>query len=254
MYSSVGPVFDDGDEVEVVPAQIVDDAAAKEQSRHGDQLQAPSFVAPSALEKLKALKSKRDVFSAEIGVVRAKAEAKMKKRALRKLRKSLSEQDAKELLESNDDLLAASLWPSAASKASPETPSGAAKEDSHESDNEDMEDSRRKRPKYNVEELAPYLHINDRFNGIPEPRFDPKTEKERQIEAAIEAGDWDLASRLNEDVAEEEIQSTFEKAASAKAFAEKMEKLRAEKEKRKPTKLRWTFEAKKRWELKRAPH
>jgi hypothetical protein len=84
MYSSAAPVFDDVDEVRIVSAQEVDAAAAQEAARRGDQLQAPSFVASSTLERLKSLKSKRDAFSAEIGVARAKAEAKTKKRTLKK--------------------------------------------------------------------------------------------------------------------------------------------------------------------------
>ncbi|KAG8181825.1 hypothetical protein JTE90_001479 [Oedothorax gibbosus] len=99
-------------------------------------------------------------------------------------------------------------------------------------------------------EIKPFLNINSRFQAVSHGALGPKTEMQSIIEDAIEEGDIEKAELLSDTLANKEFAGQICKAFAAKRCHEELEKEKALNKEKQKKKVRWTFEAKEKWEMK----
>ncbi|CAL1268523.1 unnamed protein product [Larinioides sclopetarius] len=115
--------------------------------------------------------------------------------------------------------------------------------------NDDEQVSEKKEEQWN--EVKPYLNVNSHLQGpVSHGEWGPKNEIETMIDDAINEGDFEKAELLSDTLASKQFAGKICKAFAAKREHEIIEKQKAIEKAKKLKKIRWTFEAKEKWQMK----
>ncbi|GES81201.1 protein FAM204A [Rhizophagus clarus] len=98
--------------------------------------------------------------------------------------------------------------------------------------------------------IAKYLHMNEHLKDVDHGRLSTKTELEKELDKAVENGDLELASKLSDQIAQNNYEIMVNKAIERKEFNEAKKREEERKANKKKPKLYWGFETKHRWETK----
>ncbi|GFU31108.1 uncharacterized protein NPIL_259701 [Nephila pilipes] len=100
-------------------------------------------------------------------------------------------------------------------------------------------------------EIKPYLTVNSHLQGpVSHGEWGPKSEVESLIDDAIAGGDFEKAEILSDTLANREFAGKIYKAYNAKRQHETNKEQEAIAKAKRMKNIRWTFDAKPRWELK----
>ncbi|RGB43907.1 hypothetical protein C1646_679386 [Rhizophagus diaphanus] len=98
--------------------------------------------------------------------------------------------------------------------------------------------------------IANYLRMNEHLKGVDHGRLSTKTRLEKELDKAVENGDLELASKLSDQIAQNNYETMVNKAIERKEFDEVKKREEERKANKKKPKLYWGFETKHRWETK----
>ncbi|CAG8521439.1 13085_t:CDS:2 [Ambispora gerdemannii] len=98
--------------------------------------------------------------------------------------------------------------------------------------------------------IAHYIGMNSQLKGVDHGRLNPKGTLEKQLDQAIKEGNLGLATKLSDEIAEQDHKKTVKEAIERKEFAEAKQREEKARANRKKPKLKWGFETKQRWETK----
>ncbi|GFX26001.1 uncharacterized protein TNCV_2303821 [Trichonephila clavipes] len=121
----------------------------------------------------------------------------------------------------------------------------------HKEQNSVSEESTEKKEEKEWKGIKPYLTINSHLQGpVSHGEWGPKNEVESLIDDAIAEGDFEKAELLSDTLANREFAGKICKAYAAKRQHENNKEQEAIAKAQRMKKIRWTFDAKARWELK----
>ncbi|CAG8443755.1 11257_t:CDS:2 [Ambispora leptoticha] len=98
--------------------------------------------------------------------------------------------------------------------------------------------------------IAHYIGMNSQLKDVDHGRLNPKGILEKQLDQAIREGNLNLATKLSDEIAEQDYKKTVKEAIERKEFAEAKQREEKARANRKKPKLKWGFETKQRWETK----
>ncbi|CAI2179232.1 7555_t:CDS:2 [Funneliformis geosporum] len=87
--------------------------------------------------------------------------------------------------------------------------------------------------------IAKYMHMNEHLKGIDHGRLSAKDELENELDKAVDNGDLELASRLNDQLAQNKYETAVIKAIERKEFDETKKREEEKKANKKKPKLIW---------------
>ncbi|RIB09781.1 hypothetical protein C2G38_2207866 [Gigaspora rosea] len=98
--------------------------------------------------------------------------------------------------------------------------------------------------------LVKYVNMNSHLKGVDHGRLAPKGRLEKELDKAVANGDFELASKISDQIAQKNYENTIQEAIERKEYDERKRREEELKAKKKKPKLKWGFESKHRWETK----
>ncbi|XP_067658070.1 protein FAM204A-like [Haliotis asinina] len=100
------------------------------------------------------------------------------------------------------------------------------------------------------QELRQFLTVNDHLKGVDRGKHAPKTQLEKNVDAAIADGDFEEAEQLSDRLSTREFGKRIADAIDARNYLQDKQKEDETAKAKKKKKLNWGFEHKQRWETK----
>ncbi|RIA98573.1 hypothetical protein C1645_749717 [Glomus cerebriforme] len=92
--------------------------------------------------------------------------------------------------------------------------------------------------------------MNEHLKDVNHGRLSAKSKLEKELDKAVENGDLELASKLSDQIAQNNYEIMVSEAIERKEFDEAKKREEERKANKKKPKLNWGFETKHRWETK----
>ncbi|XP_046542710.1 protein FAM204A-like [Haliotis rubra] len=100
------------------------------------------------------------------------------------------------------------------------------------------------------QEVRELLTVNDHLKGVDHGKHAPKTQLEKNVDAAIAGGDFEEAEQLSDHLSTREFGKRIADAIDARNYLQDKQKEAETAKAKKKKKLNWGFEHKQRWETK----